>query len=130
MQINLLFEKHHMPFPEKIKIVQEFTGICSSVTTIFINGNTNTQVSGVHTMIEGNIDDIVEWLTQNQPVYVGTASNPMLEQFKQWMTEEYAIALERSKIVSNPRSYIQYKNSNPHKLTPRKRKLPRYRRGK
>jgi len=118
MIINLIKENRHNPFPETIKVLEHYRGLFSSDLEV-VDKLGHTLAVGSHLLIECETEELVKWLHENQPVYVGTSPTPMLEQFEKWTDESYVPNEEVDKPKLNrehiPSKYIntRIKNSVP-----------------
>ena len=114
--INLIKESRHTDFPDSIKVLQEFTS-CFTPYTRIVDKNGKLLVMGLHVLVQGELDDIVAWCHDNQPVYLGTSTSPMMEQFAAWVDESYVEPIKKQEEFHfhpiAPMPHFHRKNSHP-----------------
>ena len=69
--INLIKSEHHTPFCKRIKVLREFKGYVHENTAV-VDHHGKTLAYGINTLIEGADEDIITWLKENEPVWIGT----------------------------------------------------------
>jgi hypothetical protein len=82
--LTVLMVKSFTPLPPSVRVLEEFRGRLDY--TYVVNSKGVIQAFGIHTLIQGEAEDIRKWLDENSPVWVGIGS-PTMECFEKWSTQ-------------------------------------------
>lgn len=83
MRRNFLIMAHQFPIPDIIKVEEDWGPLT-------IMNESGLMVSGTHVLLDGDDEDMGDWLGEYDEIWVGIGITPQLEQFKSYtkMQEE------------------------------------------